>query len=155
MIGRLKPSKEQVRFLRAENRKYGDGLVFIHPADWPPTLKAAAKSAIIKPVGVWRSRHFTVQAFEEKKGIRRITVNRSDVDRDGEWKDGISWDELQHIKEVLFPGQVAIEVFPPAKDVVNVSNMRHLWVMPEAIAAFIPVWRDGQDPTQFFAFPAP
>ena len=142
----MKPTKEQVRYLRAENKKYGDGLAFIHPADWPPSLKAAAKAVTVKPVGVWRSRCFVAQVFEEPNGLHRITVNRSDVDRDGKWKDGITWDELQRIKEILFPGRVAIEIFPATKDVVNVSNMRHLWVLPDAIADQMPVWRDDKPP---------
>lgn len=42
----------------------------------------------------------------------------------------ITWDELQEIKEWLFPGRIALEVYPPADKVVDVANLRWLWVLP-------------------------
>lgn len=49
--------------------------------------------------------------------------------RDG--KDGISWDDLQKIKnEYAGEDKVAIEIYPRESDVVNETNMRHLWVIP-------------------------
>ena len=48
---------------------------------------------------------------------------------DGE--DGISWEVLQQIKNDVFGEDVlAVEVYPPQDDVVNRSNMRHLWASP-------------------------
>ncbi len=47
-------------------------------------------------------------------------------------KDGITWDQLQDVKnELLGPDTTAIEVYPPACDLVNEANMRHLWVLPD------------------------
>lgn len=34
----------------------------------------------------------------------------------------------------------AVEVFPADADVVNVANMRHLWILPDAPAF---AWRKG------------
>lgn len=49
--------------------------------------------------------------------------------RDG--RDGISWDELQAVKnEALGPEVVCIEVYPAASQVVNELPVRHLWAMP-------------------------
>ena len=42
----------------------------------------------------------------------------------------ITWDELQAIKEWLFAGRIALEVFPPQDKVVDVANLRWLWVLP-------------------------
>lgn len=42
----------------------------------------------------------------------------------------ITWDELQAIKEWLFPGRIALEVYPPADKVVDVANLRWLWILP-------------------------
>lgn len=42
----------------------------------------------------------------------------------------ITWDELQAIKEWLFAGRIALEVYPPQSKVVDVANMRWLWVLP-------------------------
>lgn len=48
----------------------------------------------------------------------------------------IEWDELQEIKEWLFPGRIAVEVYPPESKVINVANMRWLWVLP--LGAMLP-----------------
>ena len=43
--------------------------------------------------------------------------------------DGITWDELQSIKnQIGYQDFLAFEMYPPEKDVVNVENMRHLWI---------------------------
>jgi hypothetical protein len=48
---------------------------------------------------------------------------------DGTWVENISWDELQRVKnEVGYSMFWAVEVFPPEKEVVNVANMRHLFI---------------------------
>ncbi len=57
-----------------------------------------------------------------------------DVDHLKVWKDngedGISWDELQAVKnEVLGKDVVAVEVYPRQCDVVDELNMRHLFVL--------------------------
>ena len=47
-------------------------------------------------------------------------------------KDGITWDQLQQIKdEHLEPEVAAVEFYPPATNVVDELNMRHLWEVPE------------------------
>lgn len=44
--------------------------------------------------------------------------------------DGISWDELQAMKNLVAgEDETCIEVFPPAGEVVNDANIRHLWVV--------------------------
>lgn len=57
--------------------------------------------------------------------VLHIKVRRHDG------KDGISWDDLQKIKnECAGEDSVAVEIYPKENDVVNETNMRHLWVMP-------------------------
>lgn len=57
---------------------------------------------------------------------RHLKVQRTDG------KDGITWDELQQIKdEYLGPEVAAVEFYPPANRVVNDLNMRHLYEVPE------------------------
>jgi hypothetical protein len=42
-----------------------------------------------------------------------------------------SWSELQRIKdELVGRDRTAVEVFPPADEVVDQANMFHLWVLP-------------------------
>jgi hypothetical protein len=82
-------------------------------------------------IEVWASNKFLVQVFEERQGVLRLSVNRIDIDRNGEWRQDISWDELQQIKREIGRGErYAVEVYPCDADVVNVANMRHLWVLP-------------------------
>ena len=42
----------------------------------------------------------------------------------------ITWDELQAIKDHFWPGRIAIEVYPPKESIVNVADLRWLWVLP-------------------------
>jgi len=71
--------------------------------------------------------------------IRHLKVWRIDG------QDGITWDELQTVKdEALGPGVQAVEVYPPAYELVNDVNLRHLWEIP----AHIPLpnlWRGNED----------
>lgn len=51
-----------------------------------------------------------------------------------DWGDGIPWELLQQAKdEAGYADCAAIEVYPPACDVVNEVNIRHLWVLPHHI----------------------
>lgn len=63
--------------------------------------------------------------------IPHLKVRRQDG------RDGISWDALQRIKnDVVGPDEVAIEIFPPADQVVNDANIRHLWIVPPGFLPF-------------------
>ena len=85
-------------------------------------------------LSVWRSRHFLVQVFRET-GATRISVSRTSLETDSDrWMAGISWDDLQQIKNYIgFTEHEAVEIYPRVKDEVNVANMRHLWVLPEPL----------------------
>lgn len=83
--------------------------------------------------GVWASRRFLVQHFGGEWGDR-LTVCRASFKGGlpGEYKDEITWDELQRLKrEAGFGDRWAVELFPEDVHIVNVANMRHLWLLPE------------------------
>lgn len=83
----------------------------------------------------WRSQRFLAQLHPELGGILRLSVNRTTTKTGARWDDGITWDELQAVKaECGFSATWAVEVFPPSEKVVDVANMRHLWLLPEAPA---------------------
>lgn len=74
--------------------------------------------------------HLVVQCLPEHHPhygpIVHIRVRRKDR------KDGITWDELQLVKnEQGYGNRFAIEVYPPDNRVVYEINMRHLWILPE------------------------
>lgn len=83
-----------------------------------------------KRIKVFCSQSFLVQIFRDEKGVR-ISVNRSVIGTRS-WQENITWDELQDIKNsVGYADYWAVECYPPTDNVVNVTNMRHLWILPE------------------------
>lgn len=87
------------------------------------------------PAKAWRSRHYVVQLWQEGNqalpSLLRLSISRSTMKASLEWEDGLTWDELQAIKRELgFGNWYGVEVYPVDSDVINVSNMRHLWLLP-------------------------
>jgi len=70
----------------------------------------------------------TIQTLELKAPwgwTRHVKVERTSG------KDKITWDQLQAVKNyALGPDAAAVEFFPPENDLVNETNMRHLWEIP-------------------------
>lgn len=85
----------------------------------------------IDPARVFQSATYFVQVFDEPNGVTRLSVNL--VKRKGsKWADGITWDELQAIKSAIgYGSQCAVEIYPEDNKIVNVANMRHLFILPE------------------------
>jgi hypothetical protein len=117
-------SREQARQLARENMKRPEYMVRLSASEIPAS--SAADSSRIE---VWRSRHFLAQVFTAPTGLR-ISINRTTIDRrTGRWHDDITWDELMLIKrQIGYGDRWAYEVYPPDKKVINVANMRHLWI---------------------------
>lgn len=72
---------------------------------------------------------YSVQFYlEEVPGyplITRLLIRRNDG------KAGVPWPHRQRIKDELAgPERQAVEVFPPADEVVDDANCYHLWVLP-------------------------
>jgi len=89
--------------------------------DYPKLLKA------------WRSQRYAVQLYDEMNtmpGLLRLSICRAQWHHYGSWKDGLTWDELQDIKRECGYGNVyAVEVYPRDRDLINVANFRHLWLL--------------------------
>jgi hypothetical protein len=112
--------RQQAAYLRAENRQFTAELV--------PTAVLGGREP--GPIAAWRSNRFLVQLFNDC-GAQRITINRAAIDETtGRWLDGITWDEIQAIKKQIgFGDRYAVELYPADADVVNVANMRHIWLV--------------------------
>lgn len=111
-----------------ENAKFPAHLVLWDRKEWPEHVPGVVKPNLIE---VWRSREFLVQVFhcDDPGVLVRLSVIRSALSGN-EWQDNIPWEVLQRLKaECGYAMHDALEVFPCAGDVVNVANMRHLWVM--------------------------
>lgn len=109
-------------------------------AKWPEYMKAQVLPEDMQGavLGAWRSnRHLAVAwPSDHPTVLCRLTVNRADIDEQtGSWLQGISWDDLYRIKnECGYKEYDAVEIFPAEDKLVNVANMRHLWVMKDRIA---------------------
>lgn len=123
-------TSEARAYLKRENAKWPPYLVLIPKVVWPPSEDAKAER-----IEVWRSSQYVVQVFAEADGIERLSVIRTEILLNGRFAENITWDELQEIKtETGRGGKFAVEIFPASNDLVNVANMQHLWVLPEAPA---------------------
>ena len=43
----------------------------------------------------------------------------------------ITWDDLQAIKDHFWPERIGLEIFPPRDSIVDVADMRWMWVLPQ------------------------
>ena len=96
------------------------------------------------PQHVFQNDEFLVQIFQLDNEPTRLTINKV-KQKNGKWVDGITWDELMCIKRMVgFQDHCAVEIYPPDEHIVNVANMRHLWIveMPEF------VWKKELDSQQ-------
>lgn len=131
-------TRAQRRELERQNAKMPRELRLVPREEWPLEHQ---RGPILR---VWRSRDFLVQEYAEPAPVLvRLSVLRTTLDpKAGRWVDGITWDELQSIKaECGYGRHDALELYPPDSDVVNVANLRHLWVMRE-LQTF--AWRGGR-----------
>ncbi len=125
----IKASRADRKWLRKENAKWPLELKEVGRREWPEV-----PDGFKYPERVFRSRQFMVQIFEPDNGATRLTIQRARLNSKGEWDDMITWDELQRLKaEAGFGDRVAVELFPPDDKVVNVANLRHLWILDEEL----------------------
>jgi hypothetical protein len=124
-------TRAQRRQLERDNAKQPAELREIPRDQWPDPSAPQLR--------VLRSRDFLVQEFAEKAPARvRLSVCRTTMAGE-RWQDGITWDDLQRLKrECGYGDSDAIEIYPDDRNVVNVANMRHLWIMAEPVAC---AWR--------------
>ncbi len=136
----MKPTKEQRAQLRRENRNHPKHLVAVPNTLWPDSAGPYDLTNDEVRLEVLRSRDFLVQVFSPAdRSTRRLSVNRTDCDKEGNWLEGITWDELMRLKrEAGYGDYCAVEFYPPDKDIVNVANMRHLFLVKAG--GTIPKW---------------
>tara|TARA_R110000868_G_scaffold346380_2_gene607429 strand:+ start:674 stop:1078 length:405 start_codon:yes stop_codon:yes gene_type:complete len=121
----VEATRAQRRQLEIDNRAWPKALTPVPAGTLPPWRLATAP-----PIEVWRSSAFLVMVFIDH-GHERLTINRtSHVGQS--WAQNITWDEIHNLKAECGRGdRWAVEVYPPDREVVNVANMRHIWLLPE------------------------
>lgn len=117
------------REIEKESRRFGEEMVplrleLAHLASFAFGSRAQVKR-------VFRNRRFLAVVYDEN-GQTRLSVCRTAVEVEtGRFLGGISWDELQAVKSACGFGESwAVEVYPADSSVVDVANMRHLWILP-------------------------
>ncbi len=114
--------------IRATTGQFTRALCRVPREDWPDVEMHRLTNP---PTELWRSRDYLLMVYEDK-GYTRLSILRVVLDPMGHWADGIRWDDLQRLKAECGRGdRWAVEVFPPAALVVNVANMRHMFLLRE------------------------
>lgn len=115
-------------YLRGENKKWAATMARVSVSDCPKSMAHLTD----QPEVIFRSSQYLAQAFAEKDGARRLTISRTMINEDGNWLDGSTWDDLMRVKSQCGYGDLwAVEIYPPDDEIVNVANMRHLWLTIE------------------------
>ncbi len=116
------------RAFAIEQAKQPDKLTQIPKDRWP--RPDAENTNVAIPIEVWRSKRFLVVLYIEPDDHTRMTINYAALGKAGGWQDGITWEEIQQAKRDIGRGeQWAVEVFPADSQLVNVANMRHIWLL--------------------------
>lgn len=128
----MKPTASQLREMKRQNALYPAHLVAVPRDQWPDLSQAPGGGTGSSVLACYRSRSFLVVVWLEPSGFARLSVNRTEWDdRKQRFRDDISWDDLQRLKaEAGFADMCALEVYPPDEQVVNVANMRHIFLVP-------------------------
>jgi hypothetical protein len=122
-------------YTRKQATTWPEHLVPIPESDWP----SRPHTATARPVALWRSRNYLVTqwACPDFQGIvaRRLSINRTTMGVNGHWDQDIPWEHLQRCKRETGHGAwYAVEIYPRDCDIVNVANMRHLWLLAEPLS---------------------
>lgn len=113
------------KHLRRENKKCGPDFKKVPAWEWPNDCDPR-----VKRIAVYRNDSFLVQVVIEKEKFTRMTVNRTEITDDGNYVGDITWDELMEVKRKCgFAMAHAVELYPMDNNIVNVANMRHLWIL--------------------------
>lgn len=75
------------------------------------------------------------------QGTLRVAVKHTSAANPGQvgqrgFAKPISWDDMQAIKDHFWPERIAVEVYPPRDCIVDVADMRWMWVLP--VGAWLP-----------------
>lgn len=129
----LKANSRQKRQYMAEYEKQRESF----PSTMEPLIIPADMLEEGRVLGAWRSREFMATAWVEKNPALacRLSINRTRIDPiTGKFLDMILWDDMFNVKNQCgFADMDAIEVYPAESKLVNVANMRHLFVMRQKL----------------------
>lgn len=119
-----------VAYAKQEAQKRPATMTEISAERWPQSQRGNPRA----PQRCWESKGFLAQLYQvhARDGSQsfRLSISRVTLRVDGRWDDVIAWDELMQVKrECGYADIYAIEIYPRDADIVNVANMRHLWLL--------------------------
>src|SRR5215831_630588 len=102
--------REARRHLKQQNYKYQSWVfVPVQRSEWPPYMDGLPIESVM------RSREFLVQIYSGYP--KRLSICRAEINDNWEWRDNISWDEMQRIKDACGFGRFdAVECYPKTVD---------------------------------------
>lgn len=120
-----RPNQKRILKHEAERRNCGDwgewtrlsrqqiGPTLLRLDGWVRQVSSACRNSV-----------FCVLIREDSTGVIHAAVSSLSGNRP-------SWYEMQRIKNELFgPEATAVEIYPPAQESVDGSDMFHLWILP-------------------------
>ena len=128
----LNLNREQRRALAKVKQKliasYPDKLTLVDEND--PNLPYSSHPEDI--LEIWRSKKYLVIVWKVPAG-KKLSISRQEWNpTERRYKDGITWDEIMEIKHDIGMGnKTGIEFFPADDEVMNLANVRHIWIVPD------------------------
>ena len=124
-----------VRHIQKHHLPYPQKLTPIVREEFPQAGKFGILAQIL--IDCWVNRYFMVQHLahsnSEYPDMVHLAINRIKRNQHG-WLENISWDDLNSIKQELGYGDWwGIEIYPEDAKLVNVANLRHLWILPKRL----------------------
>lgn len=121
--------------IKERNKSFGNQMVL--------AFEGHGRDPKVYPVKAWRNKNFLATLWDDGEpggeSRLRLCVQRTLLNHNGEWLDGITWDELQKVKnDCGFEDVWMVEIFPPATELVYKHNIRHLWIVPRPEFAWCP-----------------
>lgn len=122
--------KAMAIYAKAEAAMRPELLTEIPKDQWPPSYRLGPNA----PVKAWASRKYLAQLYDvgacEGRTGMRLSVCRVTLLESGHWEENLTWEELMQVKREIGCGDMyAVEVYPRDDDIVNVANLRHLWIL--------------------------
>ena len=131
-VSDLDMNREQRRALAKVKQKWiatlPDVLTLVPEDD--PTIPFSSHASDMRQV--WRSKKFTVIVWDVPAGTK-LSIQRNEWNpTTRRYNDGITWDEIMEIKRAIGYGdEQGIEFFPRDSEIINIANVRHLWILPD------------------------
>lgn len=120
--------RERILAIEARLRRSGDwgGWEYVSPVECVRIM--GALTGWIRDIrGAYRNSVFSVLEREDSTGVIHAGIASMSGIRP-------TWYEMQRIKDELYgPESTAVEIYPPAGEVVDGSDMFHIWILPGPI----------------------